>query len=104
MYEYAQPVLDKLEEAFHAGWIFHQLDTCGYSGTMSAMDKLRQWLKEESKPADIDAKNLSLAQKLLEAKLPSESSHDPFTFECFWMVGDFVEKVGDRMSHYALRT
>lgn len=35
---------------------------------MSAMDKLRQWLKEESKPADIDAKNLSLAQKLLELK------------------------------------
>lgn len=37
---------------------------------MSAMDKLRQWLKEESKPAAeaIDAKNLSLAQKLLELK------------------------------------
>ena len=44
---------------------------------MSAMDKLRQWLKEESKQEDIDVKNLSLAQKLLEPKLMSESS-DPF--------------------------
>lgn len=67
---------------------------------MSAMDKLRQWLKEESKPADIDAKNLSLAQKLLEPKLLSESS-DPFmafSFGCLWTVRYFIEKVGNRMS------